>query len=451
VTDNLPGEPEMPSLPREPQSVALGRALAARLAEATRMTATASAAAGMPELASHRFAKRVRHVHNLETRGIAKELITGHANSEKESAFIGKLGVMAALHGLPVATLTRSYFLWRDANLEVLDEEAGRLGTEAAIADAARTMIRSSADVGIVRVARAYDSQRHMVGHREDGVTSALRDSEARLHAAFVAASKKNAELSAAMAEISEKNQQLKGVNRQQSDFVANVSHELRTPLASILGYAEILLGGMSGNLDTEQRQDVLEVQAGGKMLLALVNDIVDVSQLEAGKMRLNIGCVSLVAAIESVTASLRMLADSKGLYLRTEIARSAYAAADEMRLKQVLNNLIGNAIKFTDAGGVTINCLPWAGYWRVSVADTGIGLSVDGRSKVFERFVQLDAGLTRRFGGVGLGLTIAKGLVNMQGGEIGVDSTPGRGSTFWFTMPAFNKTLRAQTSAPPV
>ena len=105
--------------------------------------------------------------------------------------------------------------------------------------------------------------------------------------------------------------------------------------------------------------------------------------------------------------------------------------------MEQILTNLVGNAIKFTDTGGVTINCLPWAGMWRVSVADTGVGLPDDSREVVFERFKQLETGTTRRFGGTGLGLAIAKGLVVMQGGEMGVYSTLGLGSTFWFTLPA--------------
>jgi signal transduction histidine kinase len=419
------------------QRVRLGRALAERVTDATRMIAEAAVAAGLSELGSRRFAKPIRHVHNLASRGVANFLITGQGSTEKERNFIGRLGVMAALHGLSVATLTRSYLLWRDTNLLVLNEEISRLGIAMAFSDEARTMIRSSADTGIVRMARAYDYQMHVVRSREDAMTLALRDSEAHLHEAVVDTSKKNEQLSAAMVEISDKNVQLSASNRQQTDFIVNVSHELRTPLAGILGYTELLLEGADGELGVDQRKDVQEVKAGGEVLLRLVNDILDESQIEAGMMALNTGRVNLKGVVDSVMASVGALAHQKSLYLHADIPEAAEALGDKGRLEQILTNLVGNAIKFTDTGGVTINCLPWAGLWRVSVADTGIGLPDDSREVVFERFKQLETGTTRRFGGTGLGLAIAKGLVVMQGGEMGVYSTLGLGSTFWFTVPA--------------
>ena len=420
------------------QKIVLGQALAARVSEATSLTAGATAAAGLSELASRRFAKPIRHVHNVATRGIARLLTTGQGSTEKERNFIGRLGVMAALYGLSVATLTRSYLLWRDTNLQVLDEEIHRLGTAPEVADEARAVVRSTADTGIVRMARAFDYQTHVVGRREDAVTVALNDSEALLQAAVVDISSKNDQLSAAMTVISDKNVELQAVNRQQSDFITNVSHELRTPLAGILGYAELLLEGFDGELGEDQRRDVLEVQTGGQLLLSLVNDILDESQIEAGKMALDTVCVDLRVVVESVLATVRTLADRKALYLHANIPAGADVLGDEGRLKQILTNLVGNAIKFTDTGGITINCLPWAGFWRVTVADTGIGLPDSSRELVFERFRQLDQSVTRRFGGTGLGLAIAKGLVTMQGGEMGVDSTVGVGSTFWFTVPSY-------------
>ena len=426
------------------QKVRLGHALAARVSECTRMTADAADAAGLSELASRRFAKPIRHIHNLATRGVARFLITGQTTSEKERNFIGRLGVMAALYGLPVATVARSYLLWRDSNLAVLNEEARRLGTVPALAAEVRAIIRSSADTGIIRMARAYDYQMHLVERREDSITAALHDSETRLQSAVVDVSRKNEQLSAAMAEISVKNVQLNAVNRQQTDFITNVSHELRTPLSGILGYTELLLDGADGELQDEQRRDVLEVQAGGQVLLSLVNDILDESQIEAGKMTLKLGCVDLKAVIASVLTNLKSLADRKGLFLHADILDGVEALGDEGRLRQILTNLVGNAIKFTDKGGVTINCLPWSGFWRVSVMDTGIGMPDDSRELVFERFKQLDQTTTRRFGGTGLGLAIAKGLVTIQGGRMGVDSTLGQGSTFWFTVPAFDRTQGA-------
>jgi len=402
------------------------------------MTADAAAVAGLSELASRRFVKPIRHIHNLAARSVARFLITGQTTSEKERNFIGRLGVMAALYGLPVATMTRSYLLWRDSNLTVLNEVARSLGTPPALAAEVRAIIRSSADTGIVRMARAYDYQMHLGRRREDSVTVALHDSETRLQAAVVDVSRKNDQLSAAMTEISTKNTQLNAVNKQQSDFITNVSHELRTPLAGILGYTELLLDGADGELQEDQRRDVQEVQSGGEVLLRLVNDILDESQIEAGKMTLNTGCVDLKVLIASVLATVKTLADRKGLFLHADIHDGVEALGNEGRLKQILTNLVGNAIKFTDSGGVTINCLPWSGFWRVSVMDTGIGMPDESRDVVFERFKQLDPTTTRRFGGTGLGLSIAKGLVAIQGGQMGVDSTLGQGSTFWFTVPAY-------------
>jgi signal transduction histidine kinase len=192
-----------------------------------------------------------------------------------------------------------------------------------------------------------------------------------------------------------------------------------------------------------------LEVQASGQVLLRLVNDILDESQIEAGKMALVTGCVDLKGVIDAVLTSVRALADKKGLYLRADTQVGAEALGDEVRLKQILTNLVGNAIKFTEVGGVSVNCVTWAGFWRVSVSDTGIGMPDDSRELVFERFKQLDSSVTRRFGGTGLGLSIARGLVQMQGGEMGVDSTIGHGSTFWFTVPAYVPPKRSRSDAP--
>src|SRR5258707_8456024 len=275
----------------------------------------------------------------------------------------------------------------------------------------------------------------------EHGIFLGLKVTETRLQAAVFDVSSKNDQLLAAMAEISVKNTQLSSVNRQQSEFITNVSHELRTPLSGILGYTELLLDGAEGDLKPEQRRDIQEVQAGGQVLLSLVNDILDESQIEAGKMTLKTGCVDLKVLIAAVLATVKTLADRKGLFLHANIPDGVEALGDEGRLKQILTNLDGNAIKFTDHGGVTINCLPWSGFWRGSVMDTGIGMPEDSREVVFERFKQLDATTTRRFGGTGLGLSIAKGLVAIQGGDIGVDSTLGQGSTFWFTVPAYSGT----------
>jgi hypothetical protein len=160
-TARSPGAPA--TFSANPDQVALGQALALRVTAATNLTAQAIAAAGLLELASHRFAKLVYDVHNLTTRAVARFLVTGQGTSETERSFLTRLGITAAAHGLSVVTLTRSYLLWRDTNLRVLNEEAARLGTAPAVAEEARMIIRSSADTGILRIAGAYDDGMHCV------------------------------------------------------------------------------------------------------------------------------------------------------------------------------------------------------------------------------------------------------------------------------------------------
>jgi hypothetical protein len=160
-TARSPGAPA--GFSANPDQVALGQALALRVTAATNLTAQAIAAAGLIELASHRFAKLMYDVHNLTTRAVARFLVTGQGTSETERSFLKRLGITAAAHGLSVVTLTRSYLLWRDTNLRVLNEEAARLGTAPAVAEEARMIIRSSADTGILRIAGAYDDQMHGV------------------------------------------------------------------------------------------------------------------------------------------------------------------------------------------------------------------------------------------------------------------------------------------------
>jgi signal transduction histidine kinase len=183
-------------------------------------------------------------------------------------------------------------------------------------------------------------------------------------------------------------------------------------------------------------------------VLLTLLNDILDESKIEAGQMSLEVGCVDLKDLIDSVLLAMRELADRKSLYLVATVPEAARALGDPFRLKQVMTNLLGNAIKFTATGGVTIACTALGEGWRVSVTDTGIGMSEQTRARLFQKFKQADSSMTRRFGGTGLGLAIAQSLVALHGGEIHQDSTLGRGSTFWFVLPAFTKSNRIEPAA---
>jgi signal transduction histidine kinase len=385
-----------------------------------------AAKANLTELTSRRFTKPLRHIRNLSTRLYAEWLTDGSFMTAKQRDFISRLGVMAAVDGLSVGELTRSYLFFRDATLRVLDQEIARLGTPAALAAEARSVVRATNDSAVVRMARAYDARMQSDKVRALAAAEALRESETQLKAAVV--------------DISDKNDQLMEASRQQSSFIANMSHELRTPLTGILGFTELLLADAGSPLSTEQRDAVHEIEASGNVLLTLLNDILDESKIEAGQMSLEVGCVDLKDLVDSVLLAMRELAERKSLYLAATVPEAAQALGDPFRLKQVMTNLLGNAIKFTAEGGVTIACTALGESWRVSVTDTGIGMSDQTRARLFQKFKQADSSMTRRFGGTGLGLAIAQSLVVLHGGEIHQDSTLGQGSTFWFMLPAFNQ-----------
>jgi signal transduction histidine kinase len=412
----------------------LGQALAARVSDVTHLTEAMAAKANLTELTSRRFTKPLRHIRNLSTRLYAEWLTNGSVMTAKQRDFISRLGVMAAVDGLSVGELTRSYLFFRDATLRVLDQEIARLGTPAAVVTEARSVVRATNDSAMVRMARAYDARMQSDKFRALAADKALRDSETQLKAAVV--------------DISDKNAQLMEASRQQSGFIANMSHELRTPLTGILGFTELLLADAGSPLSDEQRQAGLEIEASGHVLLTLVNDILDESKIEAGQMSLEVGCVDLKDLVDSVLLAMRELADRKSLYLVATVPEAAQALGDPFRLKQVMTNLLGNAIKFTATGGVTIACTAVGESWRVSVTDTGIGMSEQTRARLFQKFKQADSSMTRRFGGTGLGLAIAQSLVALHGGEIHQDSTLGRGSTFWFVLPAFTESNRIEPDA---
>ncbi|MDX1780047.1 MAG: response regulator [Thalassovita sp.] len=224
------------------------------------------------------------------------------------------------------------------------------------------------------------------------------------------------------------------------SQFLATMSHELRTPLNGIVPVAEML---MASDLDTGQRKDVETIQKASKSLLHIVDDILDLTKLEEGRLEPRKKPFDIADLVTEVATMLQASAKSKGLELVSDIDVSVAGryAGDGERIKQILVNLVGNAIKFTRSGTVTIRCRSLAegqGHTRFlfEVEDTGIGIAETDQNRVFERFEQAEGGLTRRFGGSGLGLSIAKNLVFALGGDIGLNSKLGDGSTFWFSLP---------------
>jgi signal transduction histidine kinase len=232
-------------------------------------------------------------------------------------------------------------------------------------------------------------------------------------------------------------NSKLQISSRFKSEFLAKMSHELRTPLTAILGFAEVLLQGMDGDLEPKQAEDMGLIYHAGETLLALVNEILDISRIEAGMMPLTIETVDVAEVSSQVIDRLRPIAHNKGVALIGEVSPLAISVlADPARLRQVLTNLVSNAIKFTSEGSVAIRAKVSGSVVEVAVADTGIGIAPEAQDRIFDEFRQADDTIAAKYGGTGLGLSIARQLIELQGGRMGVESSPGHGSRFWFTLP---------------
>ena len=237
--------------------------------------------------------------------------------------------------------------------------------------------------------------------------------------------------------EIQEKSRQLAEASQHKSQFLANMSHELRTPLNAILGYTELILDSVYGDMPEKARSVLDRVQRNGRHLLGLINDVLDLSKIEAGQLVLALGDYSLKNVVHTVFSAVEPLAKEKKLAFKIELPPDMPGGrGDERRLTQVLLNLVGNAIKFTDAGEVVIRAAKVDGAFEVAVRDTGPGISERDQTKLFQEFQQADNSITRKKGGTGLGLAISKRIIEMHGGRIWVESAPGRGSTFAFTLP---------------
>jgi signal transduction histidine kinase len=237
--------------------------------------------------------------------------------------------------------------------------------------------------------------------------------------------------------EIQDKSRQLEEASQHKSQFLANMSHELRTPLNAILGYTELIADGAYGEPSEKMLGILKRLEANGKHLLGLINDVLDLSKIEAGQLVLELSDYSVQDIAQTVRSTLEPLAADKKLAFRLELGPDLPPGhGDGRRLTQVLINLVGNAIKFTDAGEVAIKAEANNGSFHVSVRDTGPGISAADQAKLFQEFQQADNAITRKKGGTGLGLAISKRIIEMHGGKIWVESQVGQGSTFTFTLP---------------
>jgi signal transduction histidine kinase len=237
--------------------------------------------------------------------------------------------------------------------------------------------------------------------------------------------------------EVEEKGRQLAIASEHKSQFFANMSHELRTPLNAVLGYTELLADGLYGDIPERAKQVLERVQINGTHLLALINDVLDLSKIEAGELSLALEDYSIRNVVDTVVVQAGSLAQAKGLELATDVADDLpKGLGDERRLTQVVLNIVSNAIKFTEKGSVTISASTASGMFEIAITDTGPGIAPEDQARIFEAFQQVDNSNTRKKGGTGLGLSISKRLVEMHGGTMTVASELGIGSTFFVRLP---------------
>jgi PAS domain S-box-containing protein len=248
--------------------------------------------------------------------------------------------------------------------------------------------------------------------------------------------------------ELAEAKERAESADRLKSAFLATMSHELRTPLNSIIGFTGIILGGLAGPLNAEQAKQLGMVQGSARHLLSLINDVLDISKIEAGQLEIHAEPFDLRASLEKVAALIKPLAEKKSLSMRVVLpADMKQAISDRLRVEQVLLNLLNNAVKFTECGAVTLEAQMLDDYTfhkqtvpqpaaLLCVADTGIGIKPEDMENIFKPFRQIDSGLTRQHEGTGLGLAICRRLADHLGGEVSAKSTWGEGSVFTFVLP---------------
>ncbi len=288
--------------------------------------------------------------------------------------------------------------------------------------------VKSSNEVGVL--AHSFNQMIVSLKKSRDELQQWGEELERRVH-------ERTAELEQRSQELADTNVSLEEMSRHKSQFLANMSHELRTPLNSIIGYTKLMLDGLEGDINEEQQKDLHTVYTNSKYLLELINGLLDLSKIEAGKVVLSYQTFSISELLAGVIPSMEQLAREKGLTLTYSVAPDIdHLYADKAKTKQVLINILGNAVKFTNEGSIKLDVAESDGDFIFSVTDTGIGIKEKDLEAIFDSFRQVGPAQIAGYEGTGLGLAISKQFVEMQGGRIWADSELGKGSTFTLTLP---------------
>src|SRR5438874_10956432 len=286
---------------------------------------------------------------------IARWLVSGIFADKDELEYITRSGAAAAQEGVPLVETTRGHHHWRRTLIDVVLAEGGRLQTPQPVLDEVIQAIHDNSNASLVRIANAYDTQ------------------------------------------LRETNAQLTRASQFKSEFLAKMSHQLRTPLTAIIGFCEVLVDGMDGELKPEQSEDVTQIHKSGLVLLELINDILDLSKIEAGKIEIAIKDVELQDVVDQVIKTMVQIAESKTLMLTSSLSPAApVVMADPDRLREILTNLVANAIKFTPTGSVTITSAPVGGMAEIPVVHPGIAIPRESRQRIFEAFREADDQILR-------------------------------------------------------